>query len=119
MSTKRAGGLTHNPLLARTAPDMPQGSQDRGDDTSPHVDTSTRPQGRTSTSPSKFTFYFTPEQLERLDEAWDTMRRYTKGRRQRVSKSQFVRLALDRLLDDFERDPTHVTDVLLQQTERG
>ena len=64
---------------------------------------------------SKFTFYFTPAQLERLDQAWATLRRTSRGRGQRVSKSQFVRVALDRLLDDFERNPEGVAAALLQQ----
>ncbi len=64
--------------------------------------------------PSKFTFYFTPEQLDRLDDAWERMRR---GRRagRRPSKSRFVRVALDRLLDEFEQNPEHVIALLREE----
>jgi hypothetical protein len=61
---------------------------------------------------SKFTFYFTPQQLERLDNAWEIMRRRSRGQKQRPSKSRFVRVALDRLLDDFERNPEGVMDLV-------
>ncbi len=68
----------------------------------------------TAERPSKFTFYFTPEQLDRLDDAWERMR---KGRRngRRPSKSQFVRVALDRLLDEFEQNPEHVIALLREE----
>jgi len=65
----------------------------------------------------KFTFYFSEEQLDRLDQVWETLRRSRRRPRRRISKSQFVRLALDNLLDEFEKDPDQVTRLLLQQAE--
>ena len=114
MSGKRTGGLNHNPLLGRTEPPS--------DDTRTPVDPHTRmsvsvPEAgptmqELSEKASKFTFYFTPQQLERLDNAWEIMRRRSRGQKQRPSKSRFVRVALDRLLDDFERNPEGVMDLV-------
>ena len=120
MSTKKTGGLVHNPLLKRTD----AGSPVDGDTRTP-VDLHTREHvegtpvapapSEGSERASKFTFYFTPQQLERLDTAWEVMRRRGRGRKQRPSKSQFVRVALDQLLDDFEQDPDKVMDLLANQ----
>ena len=127
MSAKKSGGLTHNPLLSRTDP-PPAASELAESDTRPHadtptriqvdtptrenVDTSTRTQADTPLGPSKFTFYFTAEQLDRLDRVWETMRNRNRGTKQRVSKSQFVRVALNRLLDDFDKNPEQVIALL-------
>jgi len=70
----------------------------------------------TSTS-NKFTFYFTAQELQKLDDVWEIMRRRTRGTKQRFSKSKFVRLALDRLLADFEQDQELVMTQLLAQSE--
>lgn len=64
---------------------------------------------------SKFTFYFLPEQLQRLDAAWLQILS-THGLR--FNKSEFIRLAIDRLLTDFEQDPREVIDQLRQQASR-
>ena len=113
MNAKKARGLTFNPLLSRTdsAPTRELGQSDEDTQTRVQAQPLTRP--RVDTSTSKFTFYFTEEQLERLDRAWETMRKRTRGSRQRISKSQFVRLGLERLLDDFEREPELVINSLL------
>lgn len=113
-NTRKPGGLNFNPLLERTEPTTPEAT---GESVTP-VDTSTgtpvHPPTRepadvpAATGPIKFTFYFNPEQLDRLDGAWETFRRRQRGTGQRISKSQFVRVALDRLLDDFDRDPEEV-----------
>ncbi len=125
-SARKPGGLNFNPLLERTDPTRPEADQGRREDSTP-VDTSTRqhvpPPTReqadppAATAPIKFTFYFTPEQLDRLDGAWETFRRRQRGTGQRISKSQFVRVALDRLLDDFDRDPEDVMAQLRQSRE--
>lgn len=60
-------------------------------------------------APVKFTFYFSPEQLRRLDTLW---LRAKLEHRERMNKSEFVRLALDRLLNDFEKNPRRVLDDL-------
>ena len=127
MNSKKTGGLTHNPLLTRTEPSpLPAGAP------STPVDMHTRipayPQtdvdGPSATAveaserASKFTFYFTPQQLDRLDNAWAQLRRRHRGTKQRASKSQFVRVALDRLLDDFERNPDDVIELLLNHQDR-
>lgn len=65
-----------------------------------------------SEAPVKFTFYFTPEQLRRLDNLWV---RVKLDHRQRLNKSEFVRLALDRLLEDFEQNPQGVLEALRRQ----
>ncbi len=143
MSGRKTTGLAHNPLLARTdTKDEPAaasgarvtpnqtGMQLPTEDvmheqvdtptriqvdkqTGIHVDTPTRTLDRSL----KFTFYFSEEQLDRLDQVWETLRRSRRRPRRRISKSQFVRLALDNLLDEFEKDPDQVTRLLLQQAE--
>lgn len=60
----------------------------------------------------KFTFYFSPSQLRRLDDLW---LRAKLEHRQRLNKSEFVRLALDRLMDEFDRTPHAVLEALKQQ----
>jgi hypothetical protein len=122
LNAKRSGGLSHNPLLTRTDRPAPA----TGDDAAP-VDTASQAAAAPNPGlavppvddrPSKFTFYFTPQQLERLDTVWEILRRRGRGRKYRPSKSQFVRVALDRLLDDFERDPEAVMNELIAQQER-
>ena len=127
MSTKRPGGLTHNPLLTRTEPAAPAASPPTADDGRVPVDMQTRGHADTpapappvmsaselSDRPEKFTFYFTPEQLERLDDVWEQLRRHKPRGQRRPSKSRFVRVALDRLLDDFHRDPEGVMQLLTE-----
>ena len=115
--SKKAGGLNFNPLLSRTEPEQP-GSPEAPENTRTPVDTRTREHVPATAGPSKFTFYFNEEQLRRLDDAWATFRRQTRGSGQRLTKSQFVRVALDRLLDDFERDPEEVIALLRNQDGR-
>ncbi|MSQ26717.1 MAG: hypothetical protein EXR51_01080 [Dehalococcoidia bacterium] len=62
-----------------------------------------------SQPPVKFTFYFLPEQLRRLDNLWV---RSKLDHRERLNKSEFVRLALDRLMERFDQDPKEVLDDL-------
>ncbi len=109
--------MGHNPLLVRTEPE--------GDARTP-VDPPTSTPVHTSIAESvvqpitssnrssKFTFYFTPDQLERLDDVWEQMRKRTR-RGRRPSKSRFVRVALDRLLEDFTRNPDNVMALLVEQ----
>lgn len=143
MSGRKTTGLAHNPLLARTdttdepatasgaraTPDQTGTQLPAEDVTHEHVDTSTgiqvNSQAGTHVDTStrildrslKFTFYFSEEQLDRLDHVWETLRRSRRRPRRRISKSQFVRLALDNLLDEFEKDPDQVTGRLLQHVE--
>ena len=60
-------------------------------------------------APEKFNFYFLPEQLRRLDNLWV---RSKLDHRERLNKSEFVRLALDRLIERFDQDPKEVLDDL-------
>ena len=120
MSTKKTGGLVHNPLLKRTDAISPADGDTRTPvdlHTRGHVDETpvAPPASEGSERASKFTFYFTPQQLERLDTAWEVMRRRGRERKLRPSKSQFVRVALDQLLDDFDQDPDKVMDLLVNQ----
>ncbi|GEM_PF-2665692 len=62
-----------------------------------------------SEAPVKFTFYFSPEQLRQLDTLWV---RAKLDHHVKVNKSEFVRLALDRLLAEFEKHPQRVLDDL-------
>ena len=64
--------------------------------------------------PVKFTFYFSPAQLRQLDDLW-VHAKLDHG--QKVSKSGFVRLAVSRLLDEFDKNPTRVLRDL--KRERG
>ena len=117
MNSKRPGGIGHNPLLVRTEPE-PETTPPAGPSTStPAHPSSTTPTEQLVATPdraSKFTFYFTPDQLERLDDVWEQMRkRVRRGRR--PSKSRFVRVALDRLLDDFARNPDNVMALLIEE----
>ena len=127
MNDKKKGGLTFNPLLARTEPEPSNTSQPVDlhtrtpvdIPTGEHVDKQTRPRVDTSTSVSKFTFYFTQEQLERLETLWEELRRQRKGtKRQRVSKSQIVRIALDTFLDQFESEPEKMLHLLVVKSEQ-
>ena len=65
--------------------------------------------GTEAEAPVKFTFYFSPEQLRQLDTLWV---RAKLDHNVKVNKSEFVRLALDRLLREFERAPRQVLDEL-------
>ncbi len=114
--SRKAGGLNFNPLLSRTEPE--QSSLQSPQDTRIHANKQTRKHVQAATGPSKFTFYFNEDQLRRLDDAWATFRRHTKGSGPRLTKSQFVRVALDRLLDDFDRDPEEVIALLRRQDSR-
>lgn len=60
-------------------------------------------------APVKFTFYFAPEQLRRLDDLW---LRAKLQYRARINKSEFVRLALDRLMEEFDQNPKQVLEDL-------
>ena len=101
MSGRKTTGLAHNPLLARTdtkdepaavsgawttpdrtgtplpAEEVTQEQVDTSTSTlvdsqaGIHVDTPTRILDRSL----KFTFYFSEEQLDRLDQVWETLRR--------------------------------------------
>lgn len=84
-----------NPLLQRT-------------DTSTHVDVPESVEEVTS-GQTKFTFYFTNDQLARLDRLYIGLR---KNGRRRVTKSQVVRVALDKLLDDYETNPDEILRAL-------
>ena len=64
--------------------------------------------------PVKFTFYFSPAQLRQLDDLW-VHAKLDHG--QKVSKSGFVRLAVARLLEEFDKNPTRVLRDL--KRERG
>lgn len=121
-NVRKPGGLNFNPLLERTEPVTPEADIPTTEEGVPLVDTSTRTpihppisgpaDTPAATAPIKFTFYFTPEQLDRLDAAWESFRRRQRGAGPRISKSHFVRVALDRLLDDFDRNPEEVMSQL-------
>ena len=120
MVSRRSGGLGVNPLLQSTErptreAEPPPAPEPVTPPAASNEYVSTRPPVHPSTGPTKFTFYFTPEQLDRLDRAWETFRRRQRGDGKRVSKSQFVRIALDSLLDEFEADP----DRVLRRLQRG
>lgn len=57
----------------------------------------------------KFTFYFSPAQLRQLDELWVKAKM---EHNQKISKSEFVRVAVGRLLDDFDKNPDRVLKLL-------
>jgi hypothetical protein len=67
-------------------------------------------------APVKFTFYFMPEQLRRLDDLW---LRTKLAHRERLNKSEFVRLALDRLMDAYDNEPQGVLEALRRQRTPG
>lgn len=69
-----------------------------------------------SEAPVKFTFYFMPEQLRRLDDLW---LRTKLAHRERLNKSEFVRLALDRLMDAYDHEPQEVLEALRRQRIPG
>lgn len=118
-NSKKSGGLAANPLLTRTEPTQAiqpparETTADTAEDTGMHVDMQTRP--RVDTPTSKFTFYFTEEQLDRLDDLWGQLRRANRRGGQRLSKSHVVRVALDRLLADFDEHPERVMSELKQE----
>lgn len=109
--------MGHNPLLTRTELD---------EDVRPPADPPTStpvhtPEAAPASQPvaasgraSKFTFYFTSDQLDRLDDVWEQMRK-RRRRGRRPSKSRFVRVALDRLLDDFAHNPDNVMALLVEE----
>ncbi len=106
---------THIPADTQTSKPVatPEGTQ-ANTPTSTLVHTQTRVPADTQ----KFTFYFTQEQLDRLDQVWTELRQQRRRTgQQRVSKSQLVRVALDKLLDDFERDPEETICLLLKRLE--
>jgi hypothetical protein len=117
LNAKRSGGMGHNPLLVRTEPEQdtrpPAGLPASTPVHTPSM-APTDQQGPSSDRASKFTFYFTADQLDRLDDVWEQMRkRQRRGRR--PSKSRFVRVALDRLLDDFAHNPDTVMALLVEE----
>jgi len=67
------------------------------------VDASTRVHVEHSDSRSKFTFYFSQSQLDRLDDMWSTVRKKTRGRKTKISKSSIVGHALEQLLEKLKR----------------
>lgn len=71
-----------------------------------------RPEPQATEAPVKFTFYFSPDQLRRLDDLW---LRAKLDFHARLNKSEFVRLALDHLLEDFEKNPQRVLQQLKRQ----
>lgn len=129
MSRKKSGGLASNPLLQPTEVRDITNTETAIPETYPE-------QGSTATTPTssepaeaatleraeaptiKFTFYFTDEQLSRLDDLWDQVRRRPRGSKQRLSKSHIVRVALGRLLDEYDQDPQRVTQELRQLLDR-
>ena len=117
MNSKRPGGIGHNPLLVRTEHEpetSPPGDQPTRTPVYPSHTTSADQLAAAPDRASKFTFYFTPDQLERLDDVWEQMRK-RRRRGRRPSKSRFVRVALDRLLDDFARNPDNVMALLVEE----
>jgi len=78
----------------------------------PTVDDRAGPEAMAQQAPVKFTFYFMPDQLERLDNLW---LRVKLDHRERLNKSEFVRLALARLMEEFDRDPKGVLAELRRQ----
>ncbi len=118
MSQKKTGGLSYNPLLSRTEPAAATSDREQDMHTRAQVDTSTSERVDKQPQSSRFTFYFTPEQLDRLDRAWERFRREGRRSGQRMSKSLFVRVALDKLLDDFEQNPQEVVELLSRETNR-
>ena len=117
-NTSKAGGLDFNPLLGRTDTTREPSSATSGENTRTPVNTSTRTHvtGTDEALAVKFTFYFMPDQLDRLDTAWSSFRRQARGSGHRLSKSLFVRVALDRLLDDFDQNPEAVLAMLRDQS---
>jgi len=117
-NAKKSGGLSFNPLLSRTDANVEAVPLAVNIDTRLPVDMSTgeHVEPAAGSVPMKFTFYFSPEQLERLDTAWSTFRRQTRGTGIRLSKSLFVRVALDRLLDEFDQSPDQVMGLLRDQS---
>ena len=103
-----------NPLFQRTGAAPPRPSRASGN-ASPRTVAGEAPAPHAeagSQSPVKFTFYFMPGQLERLDNVWVKAK---VDHRERLNKSEFVRLALDRLMAEFDRDPTTVIADLRRQ----
>jgi hypothetical protein len=112
--------LGTNPLLTRTEPSTEVKTPASAAPTPEPAVTPVDPQarGRVDTSTSKFTFYFTDEELDRLDVVWQQLRRGSRRSGQRLTKSHVVRVALDRLLDEYDRDPERVISELKQQLSR-
>ena len=91
-----------NPLFQRTDPSTRPARLSSVREAAPVSEPET---SEVSQAPVKFTFYFQPSQLQRLDHLWV---RTKLEHRERLNKSEFVRLALDRLMDEYDRDPTAV-----------
>lgn len=91
-----------NPLLQRTEEPEPPRTPAPAAAPAPAPPPAPEPAGG---APVKFTFYFQPDQLRRLDDLW---LRAKLQYRAKINKSEFVRLALDRLIDEFDRDPERV-----------
>ncbi len=130
MSPKKSGGLVANPLLVKTDPQVEEELPVSREKTTPvhqptstPVDTPTDTPAGQQTVPVKGTFYFTEDQLDRLEEAWKEVRQITRKQKQqgsqsqRISKSRFVRLALERLLADFKADQERVLEDLRKTPE--
>ncbi len=116
VTSKRAAPITSEPAAVQPvdAPPLPVGTPTRLHVHTPDLHPLEATAPDIAERPSKFTFYFTPEQLDRLDDAWEQMRKGRRGGR-RPSKSRFVRVALDRLLDEFEQNPEHVIALLREE----
>lgn len=97
-----------NPLFQRTEGGQPP-ARLRGPQATAPANEVPAPHGQ---APVKFTFYFMPDQLERLDNIWV---RAKVDHRERLNKSEFVRLALERLMEEFDRDPQSVIAELRRQ----
>lgn len=124
MSTnpKKIGGLARNPLLTRTenteSTPPPSDAPATAEPIDARLPADTQTRQRVDAPTSKFTFYFTEEQLDRLDDVWEQLRRANRRGGQRLTKSHVVRVALDRLLDEYDRDPDGVMADLKQQLQR-
>ena len=102
-----------NPLFQRTDPGAKPARVTNIRAQAPVMDVAPEPAvAEAGQAPVKFTFYFMPSQLERLDQLW---LRTKLEQREKLNKSEFLRLALDHLMDRFEQDPKGVLAELKQQ----
>lgn len=53
----------------------------------------------------KAAFYFSQEELDRLEEVWQKLRRIQRWQKRTISKSLLVRIAFRQLADTIENDP--------------
>ncbi len=67
-----------------------------------HAVTPVRPQGSNS-KPIKATYYFSPDTIEAIDDAWMQLRRLAGPKRSSVSKSLLVETAIQMALKELER----------------